>query len=470
MKLTDRIRDWVARGAMSVAGAQAFERQLKSLRDGQSGNGDGSAVVVVNRGNVRQSLYKKQNVATLRAYAEYSIWVRAAIDIYRQAVGGAEQQLVPIDKERRMDQRVYADVQALMDRANPSKDPYSAHREMMVEDYLVLGHGVIEKKLRKDLAVYELYARDAAKWSFIKEWDGSNTKVPRYAVMAGQTDVERYVPNEMAMVMVNRRRTYDQLGLSHVETLDIAVRTLLSMDEWLYERTANPTPSGVVNLGPGFNQAQLDGFRAQLQQIKQAFAVVSSDGKTEFTDFKQAEQAMRALDQSIWFVRQVAAIFQVSTAKLRLAVDLSRANAKEMFQDDTEGPGALLSRIEQVENRELLGSFGTPAEHNIKLVFPALSKRDEAKQAEVASTTMNGMRWAAINEARVATGLPEIDLSVANEVLVEVGQNLMPLSLLEESVVRLREEMTRPANQNPPANPGEDAPEDSGEEDAAQAA
>ena len=64
------------------------EQLVKSLRDGAlSGDvgGANAGVNIIQIGNSRgetSRLFQKRNANTLRAYAEFSIWVRAAIDIY----------------------------------------------------------------------------------------------------------------------------------------------------------------------------------------------------------------------------------------------------------------------------------------------------------------------------------------------------------------------------------------------------
>jgi len=423
-----------------LAASWPFRRQ-KSLRD--AGGGNFTVVRIGERDPTR--LFRKADVRTLRNMAEHSIWLRAAIDIYRGSIGRAKWQIVPHDETRPMNERVRRDIEKLLKRPNPGEESYSEIKKKFIEDYLVVGHAGVEKVIRRDGSPYRLLTMDAATLAFVEAWDGTDKRLPRYAELhtAGPTGMEplsgavgtvkRYLADAHVLTMVNRQRSYDKLGLSHVETLYKAVMALLEADDYLLRQITDVAPNGALDLGEGATQEQAEDMRRSIQAVRKAFIVIGGTKGAKFLRFNASEREMRLLDQQVWFVRQVAAIFQISTAKLRLAVDLSRANAGEMLDDDQEGPGALLADVEEAENRQIVEAYGPVEEHNCQLHYAILGKRDERKQAEVSSIQTGKGAWATINEARRAAGLPAIEgVKAADEILVPTRSGPIPLSTLNE--------------------------------------
>src|SRR5437868_9876721 len=82
-----------------------YSSDAKSLRDrafvGES-YPTGMGAVGVTQAQILPTnrLFTKQNVRTLRNYAEFSVWVRAAIDIYRDFAAQAKYALQPADPEK----------------------------------------------------------------------------------------------------------------------------------------------------------------------------------------------------------------------------------------------------------------------------------------------------------------------------------------------------------------------------------
>lgn len=441
-KLAELIKSSVSLGFYSPTEAERVEREIneaKSLRDqsvsgGQYQTGAGAiGVVRTEYGSNTARLFKKQNVRMLRSYAEYSIWVRAAIDIYRNAIEQAEQKLVACDEKKPVNHAIEREVSHLLEAPNDSNEPYSTIKGKMVEDFLVLGHGAVEKAIRRNLAPYQLFPMDAARLAFVQGWDGTDKKTPRYGVLDhGYAQVSRWLADPMAMVLTNRPRSYDSLGLSHVESLDLTVRALLEGDDYFLKQSANPAPGGALDLGNGVTQPQVDELRSQIESVRRPFIVMGGTEGAQFIRFNATEREMRLLDQQVWFVRQVAAIFQVSTAALRLAVDTSRANTEAMFENDQEGPGAMLWRIREAENQALVLPFGTYAENNLRLEYPVMGRKDEKRQAEVTKIQTGGSPWVTTNEARRQAGKEPLKLKVADEVLVPTKGGVIPLSAVEE--------------------------------------
>ncbi|HEX8115834.1 MAG TPA: phage portal protein, partial [Pyrinomonadaceae bacterium] len=409
---------------------------IKSLRD-QATGGDtiqtahGSVAVARFRGGDGE-VFKKQNVLRLRQFAENSIWVRAALDISRNALAQAAWMLKPIDPKRPMNKMVERDIRELLDTPNPAGLSYAQLKEQFIEDYMVVGHGTLESLIRNDAAPYGFVPMDAATVAFVKGWDGTDPGRPRYVQLHPGGQVRRYLADPHVMCMVNRPRSYDLLGLSHVEVLDMTVRALIEGDNFLFSRVADPAPSGALNLGEGVTQTQVDQVRAEIQAVKKAFVVMGGTSKAEFVSFNPSEREMQLLDTQVWFVRQVAAVFGIPTAMLALAVDTSRANTEAMLSNAVEGFGQLLFKLREMENQQIAGRFGRRSAHNVMLDYPVMGKKDEKIQSEITRTQVGGRAFVSINDAREASGLSKLKLAVADEILVDVAGLPTPLSLLQE--------------------------------------
>lgn len=409
--------------------------ESKSLND-QAGDGYGSgagSVALVRTGNDNTArLFKKRSVRRLRNYSQYSPVVRAALDIYRDTVARADWQIVPYDPKKPVNTSVEALVEDLLNDPNTTGDSYATIKEKFVEDFLVIGHGAIEKAIRRNGTPYQLWPLNAGRIAFTEDWDGTDQTAPRYAELDKSTHhVKRWLPDQMAMVLVNRPMSYDDLGLSHVETLDLAVRALLEGDDVLLQQVIDRTPGGLLNLGEGVNKPQVDAMRQEIQAVRKAFAIAGGLKDPKFMRFDATEREIKLLDKQVYFKRLVAAIFQLPLAMLGEMVDSSRANTEAMLANSMEGPGALLKRILDLENAKIVLKFGSYKEHNCKLSYPIMSRRDEKQTAEVTQIQTGDGAWMSTNEARRAAGLPAIEkMPAADEILVPTSAGPIPLSVI----------------------------------------
>jgi len=410
--------------------AEPVALEAKSLRDAAiTGQYDSAAGLisitptVLPDGYSANQFFKKRNVRMLRNYAEYSLWVRAAINIYVNTIRRAELAILPIDPREPVNEENKAAIEALLKNPSPTGDPYSTIKAKMVEDYLVLGHGAILKELNKDLTPRSLDVTDAARFAFNPLWDGRDKTQPRYYIVdASYTKVLQSIPDEGAMVLIDCPRSYDFLGLSHCEILDFSIRAILEGEDYLKRNVFSGYPDGILNLGKGITKQQIDDFRQQLNQAKNRLGIVGGlETEADFIRFGGTEQEMRVLDTIPYFIRQVAAVFNVSTQALKLQVDQTRANAATMHESDQEGPSDLLWQIRQVENRSLVAPFNnvSAGDDNLMIDYPIMSRVDERQQAEISKIANGGRAWRSTNEIRYANGDPAIELPIANEVLID---------------------------------------------------
>lgn len=411
---------------------------VKSLRDQQPGVDVTAPTLGANVSLARTAagdtarLYRKRNPRELRFFAEHSTITRSAINIYRDCIERAEWRVVPRDQKRPMNERVKAEIERLLRHPSKSGEPYSTIKVKASEDFLVVGHGAMEKAVRRNLTPREIFPLDAAKVGIVAGWDGTNPRLPRYAEFDDTGRVRRWFPDSMAMVLVNVPRSYDSLGLSHVESLCVAVRAMLEGDDTFLTQLTDRTPGGVLDLGEGFSKEQVDQFRHEIQQVRHYFAVMSNGKNGKFIPFGTSERDLRALDKLLYFKRQVAGIFQLPLAVLGEYVDTSRANTDALLENSDKGPGALLWRIREWENQHIVLPFGPYEEHNCMIDYPIMSRRDEKQQAEITSTQNGGNSWISTNDARRANGQEPLKMKIADEVLVKTKAGPVPLSHLEK--------------------------------------
>lgn len=442
-----------------------FLPPIKEIEKTVDPYGSGTAVLDLGGSATYSNLLRKTNVELLRNYAKYSTWVRAAIDYYRRVLGRSPFEIVPIDqtdKPTRRDKQVKAAVEALLRHPNAADESYGTLKEIAVEDYLVVGHGCIELDLARDLTAIGMRTLDAARIGFVKQWDGTDRSIPRFCEFKDKYSsiVSRYLAHEQVFCLINRPMSDTKLGFSHVEALHRSVLALLSGDELLIKQAIQPIPESVLNMGEGVNKQQVDDFKYQLQQVKDKLAIIGGVKGAQVLRLTATAEEMKILDGQEWFVRQVAAVFGLSTAKLKLSVDTSRANTESMLDDDLEMITGELVRIEELETATYINRYSYQGDVNLEFSYPIMQRKDEKEQAGIAKT-QTGQPWASINEARARTGekpYEENEFPYANEPIISMGKGGMPLPYSvwvkkvqnEEKNIGKEPEQTTTAETDPP--------------------
>ncbi len=399
-----------------------------------------SGVAVVEMGGTK--FERKPDVSILRNYAKYSVWVRAALDYKRLMLGRAKFELVPMDstdKPTRVDKRVKDEIEKLLRAPNEAEESYGMMREQMIEDYFVVGHGCLELDLYRDLTPRAIRVMDAGRVGFIKSWDGTDRSLPRFCEFSDKhaSKIKRFLAHEQVMCLVNRPVSSSKLGFSHVEALHQTVLALLSGDDFIIKQIMQPIPDTIVSLGEGSTQSQVDSFKQAITTVKEKLAIVGGAKDPKVLRLSATADEMKILDGQQWFVRQVAAIFGMSTAKLKLAVDTSRANTGVMYDDDLESVTGELTRLEELETATFINRYSYLGEINLQFFYPIMHRKDERQQAQIARLQTGNQPWASLNEARTRTGekvLDEKDFPYANEPLIQTKEGPLPYSVFSKWV------------------------------------
>ena len=420
----------------TTALAVVEEPAAKALEKAADLSGSGISVVELGGTGAYANLLRKQNIQLYRNYAKYSTWVRAAIDYHRRMLGRAAFEITPIDtttKPSRRDKQVKAEIDKLLRHPNDADESYGMLKEQMIEDYLVVGHGAMRLDLYRDLTVFGMHILDAAKLGFVKAWDGTDRTMPRFCLFKDQSGsiVERYLAHEEVFCLVNRPLSDTKLGFSHVEALNRTILALLSGDEFLIKQLIQPIPDSLLNLGEGVTKNQVDEFKYQIAQVRDKLAIIGGSKTAQVLRLSGTAEEMKILDGQEWYVRQVAAIFGMSTAKLKLSVDTSNANTRAMYDDDLEMITGELTRIEELETSTFINRYSYQGEINLEFTYPIMQRKDEKQQADIAKT-QTGQAWGSINEARMRTGEKPLDTTqfpYSDEPIINMGKGAPPLPL-----------------------------------------
>ncbi|MBK7705657.1 MAG: hypothetical protein IPJ30_07705 [Acidobacteria bacterium] len=136
----------------------------------------------------------------------------------------------------------------------------------------------------------------------------------------------------------------------------------------------------LISLGEGVTQKQVDDFKYQINQVKDKLAVLGGTKDPRVLNLSGTADELKILDGCEWFVRQVAAVFNMSTAKLKLAVDTSRANTESMMNDDLESLEGDLVRIIEAENAAFLDRYSYLGEVNIEFSYPIMQRTKSSRR------------------------------------------------------------------------------------------
>lgn len=413
--------------SLSLFDGEPIPFQTQPTQKAQPFYGQTNMTAIIDLGGsnrLQTVLERKIDVKLLRDFSK-SIWVRAAIDYYRRTAGRAQFEIVPVDTTsdlNRRDKRAKAAIEAVLSHPNEANSSYAEMKEKALEDYLVVGHGALYLDLNRDLTVAGVQVLDAGRIGFVKGWDGSDNRVPRYCEFDEKvpTKIKRYLAHQQVMCLVNRTNSYSNLGMSHVEILYKTVVALLSGDEYLINQILNPIANSMIDLGENATAQTVEKFKFEINQVNEAIAVIGGSKNTKVHKLNATPDEMRILDGATWFVRQVAAVFGISTAKLKLAVDTSRANTETMFDDDLEAVTGELARLEELENATFIKPFTYDGDLNLKFSYPIMHRKDEKTQSQIAKQ-QTGNNFTSINEARSRTGEKTYDRSehpFADEILI----------------------------------------------------
>ena len=394
-----------------------------------------------------------QNPRIYRHWAKSSEWVRGAISIRRSQVSSAEWDIVPYDQRRPYSKRQQDRIRELFRSPNPANDSYRTFIEPVTEDLLTLDAGCVEKVRNLSGELLEVWPVDGAMVKINALWDG-NPDVARYFWYPdGFTEKARW-RNDDFIYMIANPRTDSVLGLPPLETLRATVEAEMAAHEYNRRQVENAAPDGIINLGEGFTEPQVNRFREFFESEvagRGPLGFIGGSKDPSFIKFRDSNRDQQFLEWQIYLVRKIAVVFGLTPQDLGVTFDVNRSTSEIQLQvSEDRGLRPLMSLIQEYLTEEIVwdSSFGGPA-NNLAFRFTALNLKESTAKAAIYEKALAGVPWRYINEARLDEGrepIPEME----GKLVMETPQGALDIS--DVPTVREFLEMQQAAKAAPPAS------------------
>ncbi|HEX5016505.1 MAG TPA: phage portal protein [Actinomycetes bacterium] len=370
------------------------------------------AVASTERGRVA-----KTNARRLRTWSERSEWIRAAINIRKTQVSGAEWDIVPADPDGpAIDLGLQKEIRDRLEFANPKAENFNVLMDKIVEDIIVLDAGVIE--IEPNLIGEPLYFHDVAgeEVRVSSLWDGMDPDEPRYFWYPDNFERGRWTNDQIVYIM-ETSRTNSVVGLSKLETLALSIDSELDGHAFNARQVRNAAPDGLLHLGKGAKQENVESFRAfwQAEQGRGAMAITGGSDAPAWLKFHDSNRDMQFLEWQIYLVRKIAAVMGMDPGDLGIGMDINRSTA-EVRDNQTEDRGIrpLMNTLAKHITREIVWHPGFGGQdNNLRFHWTKLNLKESAARAAIYKIALGGTPYMSVNEARKETGRdpwgPEFD-------------------------------------------------------------
>jgi phage portal protein BeeE len=392
-----------------------------------------------------------QNARVYRHWAKTSEWVRGACSIRRSQVSSAEWDIVPFDQRKPYSKRQQQQLRDLFRSPNPAQDSYRSFIEPVTQDLLVLDAGCIEKVRDLSGIVRELWPTNASEIKVNAMWDG-NPKVARYYWYPdGFKQKASWVNDDFIYMMMNPQ-TDSPIGLPPLETLRAAVEAEMAAHEYNRRQVENAAPDGIINLGEGFTEPQVERFRDFFESEvagRGPLGFIGGSKAPSFIKFRDSNRDQQFLEWQIYLVRKIAVVFGLTPQDLGVTFDVNRSTAETQVQiSEDRGLRPLMSNLQEYMTEEVVwdAGFGGPA-NNLAFRFTALNLKESTAKAAIYEKALAGVPWRFINEARLDEGrepIPEME----GKLIMATPQGAVDIS--DVPTVREMLEMQQAAKQAPP--------------------
>jgi len=357
-----------------------------------------------------------QNARVYRHWAKTSEWVRGAVQIRRTQVSSAEWDIVPFDQRRPYSKRQQDVIRKLFRQPNPANDSYRGFIEPVTDDLLILDAGCIEKVRDLSGNLRELWPTNAAQIKVNAMWDG-NPNAARYFWYPDGINEKARWSNEDFIYMMMNPRTDSPVGLPALETLRASVEAELAASEYNRRQVENAAPDGIINLGEGFTEPQVEKFRDFFESEvagRGPLGFIGGSKAPSFIKFRDSNRDQQFLEWQIYLVRKIAVVFGLTPQDLGVTFDVNRSTSEIQMQvSEDRGLRPLMSNIQEYLTEEVVWdkSFGGMA-NNLAFRFTALNLKESTAKAAIYEKALAGVPWRFINEARLDEGrepIPEME-------------------------------------------------------------
>ena len=316
---------------------------------------------------VQGGLRSAAGAKMLRQFADNCEPVRTAINWRKQQVAQARHRIVRIDDPRRPpDPRVVDAANRLFQFINPKRESFRSLMDMEIEDLLVLDAGCIEKEKcvgpSKDTGskIAALWAVDGSTIEPDPNWDGSDPKAIRYRqYLDGKLHTE--LRNDQLVYMMQTPTTHRLRGMSQVETLVAVIESSLFGERYARELLRNAAPPGMLYLGTGLSDQQVDSFRERYKsEVLGSGEMMVGGGGTGSPDFIKFGWSPRDLlfdEYRQWLINIIAFVFQIDKTIFGMVDDVNRSTSKTMSARTDQGFVALARLVAEYITREIISEI-----------------------------------------------------------------------------------------------------------------
>ena len=392
-----------------------------------------------------------QNSAVYKHWARTSEWVRGAISIRRSQVSSADWDIVPYDQRRPYSKRQQQAIRELFRTPNPANDSYRGFIEPIIDDLLTLDAGCIEKVRDLNGDLRELWPVNAAQVKVNALWDGTPKSARYYWYPDGFKESARWTNEDFIYMMLNPR-TDSPIGLPPLETLRAAVEAEMAAHEYNRRQVENAAPDGIINLGEGFTEPQVERFRDFFESEvagRGPLGFIGGSKDPSFIKFRDSNRDQQFLEWQVYLVRKIAVVFGLTPQDLGVTFDINRSTSEIQLQvSEDRGLRPLMAAAQEYLTEDVVWdpSFGGQA-NNLAFRFTALNLKESTAKAAIYEKALSGVPWRFVNEARIDEGrepIPEME----GKLIMETPQGA--LDVTDVPTVREYLEMQTAARQAPP--------------------
>jgi len=394
----------------------------------------------------------KEHAPRYRAWAERSEWIRAAINVRKSQISQSDWEVVKFDPDGpEPNLALMNELKARFNQPNPAQDSWRSFIEPIVEDILVLDAGVIEKERTLNRTLVGLWPVDGAKIKVNAYWAGDPDE-PRYFFYRQPLDTPISFRNEDLIYMMESPATYRKVGLSKLETLQMAIESELSGHMYNHRQVTNAAPDGMLDLGQGARPDQVTAFKRYWDAEvagRGAMAFIGGTKEAKFIPFRGDNREMQFMEWQMYLVRKICAVFGLSPQDIAITDSINRATADiQAEQTEDRGLRPLLGLIQEYLTREVVWdpTYGGP-ENNLAFRFTRLNLKESLTRAQINERALGRISWKTPNEARRQDGLPPLDGDQYDSLIAlsSVG----PVSLADVPTAREVMDAKKPAPKAP---------------------
>jgi hypothetical protein len=378
----------------------------------------------------------------LRSFSRNCVPLRTAYNRRKQQISQAKWRVIRLDDPKaEANPAVVAAVTKLLRTVNPKGESFRSLLDQVMEDYLTLDAGCIEKEKTFGGAVKWLWAVDGATIVPDPDWDGTDPGAARYFQYVDGRKVAE-LRNDQLVYIMGTPTTYSPIGWSRTETLVRAIEAILYGDQYDYEMLRQTAPAGILDLGRGLQAEQVQAYREYYENEIAGGKDIAIFGGGEvgpgsgvtFTPFQRSARDMERASYREWLVKMVAMVFEMDPTIFGITGDVNKSASKTLQVRTDEGHVADANLIAEFIEREIISEF----DENHGFEFEDLNARDEMAQAKIDQIYSS------------------IGVETPNSILVREGRDKVPWG--EQPYAATQSQF---AGDEPDSGEADDAPENS---------